>query len=253
VKSRILAALEGLLALIAAFAASMTLMAVGLAAWAAVTHRSLHDLPLFQLLAGVADDPAATLDSSGWVAVLIIAFSAQSLVLAAAGAALGRWRVAGAAPPQRWGIARTLALAAAGGVAAVLGTIVISSALAWLGLEVEEQPWVVALVRSDPGALWVLVPWIVVIGPAAEEAFFRFSLFRFFFTRVGPGFGYFASALTFAVVHFHPPALPLYVFYGLLLAWVYRTTSRLAAPVLTHALINLVSVVALALGGAEAP
>lgn len=250
-KSRVLAALEGLLALVAAFAASMALMGFGLAVWAAVTQRSLHDLPVFALLAGGANDPAAILDSSGWVAVLIIAFSTQSLVLAAVGVGLGRRRVARAAPPQRWGLGRTLALAVGGGVAAVLGTIVISAALAWLGLEVEEQPWVVALVRSDPGALWVLVPWIVVIGPAAEEVFFRFYLFRFFFTRVGPGFGYFASALTFAVVHFHPPALPLYVFYGLLLAWVYRRTSRLAAPILTHALINLVSVIALALGGAE--
>lgn len=252
-KSRILAAIEGLLAVVGAFALSLALMGVGLAGWAAVEQKSVHDLPLFKLLARGADDAARAVDPSEWVAVLTITFSSQSLVLTAAGLALGRWRATGAAFPSRWSLPRALALAAAGGVVAVVGTLVISGAMAWLGLPVEEQPWVLALVRSDPGALWVLLPWIVVIGPAAEEVFFRFYLFRFFHAQIGPGFGYLASSLTFAVLHFHPPALPLYLFYGLLLAWIYRRTSRLAAPIFTHMLINLVSVVALALEGGNAP
>jgi membrane protease YdiL (CAAX protease family) len=248
VKSRIVAAIEGLLAVVAAFALSFALGGTGLAVWGAVEQRPVQGL-LSNLLAGGA---ATAVDPSEWVAVLIIVFSSQSLVLTAVGLALGRRRATGAAMPSRWSLPRSLALGAAGGVAAVVGTIAISGALAWLGIEVEEQPWVVALVQADPRALWVLLPWIVVIGPAAEEAFFRFYLFRFFHARIGPGFGYLASALTFAVLHFHPPALPLYVFYGLLLAWIYRTTSRLSAPIFTHVLINLVSVVALTLEGGQA-
>jgi membrane protease YdiL (CAAX protease family) len=136
---------------------------------------------------------------------------------------------------------------------AIVGTIFLSGVMALLGLEVREQAWVLALVQADPRVLWLFAPWTVVLGPVAEEVFFRYYLFRFLGQQVGPGFGYAVSSVTFALIHFHPPALPLYLFYGVLLAWVYRRTGRLLAPILTHMVINLVSTVTLVLTGGEIP
>jgi hypothetical protein len=144
-------------------------------------------------------------------------------------------------------------LGIAGGLLAIVGTMVISGVMILLGIEVREQAWVLALVQADPGVLWLLVPWTVVLGPVAEEVFFRFYLFRFLAGHVGLAFGYVASATTFALIHFHLPALPLYLFYGLLLAWIYRRTGRLLAPIVAHMFINLVSTLTLVLTGGEIP
>jgi len=254
VKQRVLATLEALLTLLAAGLLSMLLMAVVVSVyWTTVEKRPLSEIPWLQSMTPAEPGEAPPeLDVRASTAVLVIAFSTQALIFACVGFGMGRWRIRAAGPPIATS-GRAVGLGIVGGLVAIVGTMAISGVMALLGLEVREQSWVLALVQADPRVLWFLMPWTVILGPVAEELFFRFYLFRFLSQHVGPGFGYAASATTFALIHFHPPALPLYLFYGLLLAWVYRRTGRLLAPIVTHMFINTVSTITLVLTGGEIP
>jgi membrane protease YdiL (CAAX protease family) len=254
VKQRVVATIEALLTLLAAGLLSMLLMAVVVSAyWTTVEKRPLTQIPWLQSMTPAeSGEPAPDLDVRTSTAVLVIAFSTQALIFTGVGFGMGRWRVrAGGPPTTTLGWATGLGIAC--GFLAILGTMAISGVMVLLGIEVREQDWVLALVQADPGVLWFLMPWTVILGPVAEELFFRFYLFRFLSQQVGPGFGYAASATAFALTHFHLPALPLYLFYGLLLAWVYRRTRRLLAPIVTHMFINLISTITLVLTGGEIP
>jgi len=254
VKQRVLATIEALLTLLAAGLLSMVLMAgVVLVYWTAVEQRPLAEIPWLQsMVPAEPGEPPLELDVRGSIAVLVIGLTTQALVFVGAGFGMGRWRIRAAGPPTATP-GRAVGLGIACGLVAIVGTMVISGVMTLLGIEVREQTWVLALVQADPGILWLLMPWTVVLGPIAEEVFFRFYLFRFLSQYVGPGFGYVVSATTFALIHFHLPALPLYLFYGLLLAWVYRRTGRLLAPIVTHMFINLISTITLVLAGGEIP
>jgi membrane protease YdiL (CAAX protease family) len=252
VKRGILATTEALLTVLAAGLLSLVLMTVGAGIfWVTFLGRPLGEL--LRLRAVVLEGGASPAggDASMSLGVLAVGISIQAIVFAGVGLGMARFRVKPPDGPSTWTSAAALGLGIAGGIAAILGTIVISFVMALLGLEIREQPWIVALVQSDPRAMWILMPWTVVVGPLAEELFFRFYLFRFLSQQVGAGFGYAVSALTFGIIHFHPPAFPLYVFYGLLLAYVYRRTSRLLAPVAAHMFINLVGTATLVLTGGE--
>jgi membrane protease YdiL (CAAX protease family) len=91
----------------------------------------------------------------------------------------------------------------------------------------------------------------VVIAPFAEEAFFRGYIFRFVTQRGGIVLGILVSSLLFALVHFHPPLLAIYILYGILFAWLYHWTGRLLAPVTAHVTVNLVGVVVLGMTAAQ--
>jgi membrane protease YdiL (CAAX protease family) len=250
VTQRVLATVEALLTLLAAGLASMLLMFVVVwGYWTTVENRPINEIPWLQTMTPVEPGEARSeLDVGATTAVLIIAFSAQALIFIGAGLLMGRWRIRSDGPPATTpGRAAVLAIGCC--AVAIVGTIVISAVMTLIGIEVREQGWILALVQADPGVLWLLAPWTVILGPVAEEVFFRFYLFRFLVQHVGPGFGYGLSATTFALIHFHPPALPLYLFYGLLLAWIYRRTGRLLAPIVTHVLINLISTATLVLTG----
>ena len=118
-----------------------------------------------------------------------------------------------------------------------------------LGVDVREQTWVVSLARENPGGLRLLTPWIVLIAPITEEIFFRGYSFPFLFRRAGAVTGYLVSTVLFALMHLHPPMLPVYLFYGLLFAYLYSRTSRLLTPVVAHCTINLVAFLLLLLTG----
>jgi membrane protease YdiL (CAAX protease family) len=254
VTQRVLATIEAFLTLLAAGLASMLLMFVVVSVyWTTIENRPINEIPWLQSMTPVEPgEQRPELDVGAITAVLVIAFSAQALIFTGAGLGMGRWRIRSQGPPATTR-ARAVGLAIGCGFIAILGTMILSAVMMLLGIEVREQAWVLALVQADPGVLWLLAPWTVILGPIAEEVFFRFYLFRFLVQHVGVGFGYALSATTFALIHFHLPALPLYLFYGLLLAWVYRRTGRLLAPIVTHVFINLISTIALVLTGGEIP
>ncbi|HTE19404.1 MAG TPA: type II CAAX endopeptidase family protein [Armatimonadota bacterium] len=96
--------------------------------------------------------------------------------------------------------------------------------------------------RGQPVALVLLVLIVGLVGPVAEEVFFRGFAYRAFKERFGVRGGVVLSALLFALIHGNPIALvPIFVA-GALLAWLYERTGSLAAPILLHCGNNLLSV-----------
>jgi membrane protease YdiL (CAAX protease family) len=189
-------------------------------------------------LAALWDGPLTPPMIAGAVTVQAVVFGGLGLVMI-------RWRLRPRNPDAGKPWPRAVLMGLGFGAAAIVGTIVISTIMKILGLEVHEQTWVIELARNNARALWYLAPWTVLVGPITEEVFFRGYLFRFLSQEVGAAFGYGVSALAFAAIHFNPPAFPLYVFYGLLLAFALRSTSRLSASIAAHMTINVVSTVVL--------
>jgi membrane protease YdiL (CAAX protease family) len=147
-----------------------------------------------------------------------------------------RWR-----KPLALGVPAPPGSALAWGVGAALiafvGSTLVGGGIQLTGLEVEEQPWIRALM-ADRSALLALTPWIVVLGPISEEVFFRGYVFRRLFSTAGPSTAYLASALLFAAVHWHPVGFPMYTIIGLVFCWVYQKTGNLWAPVIGHVTYN---------------
>jgi membrane protease YdiL (CAAX protease family) len=129
-----------------------------------------------------------------------------------------------------------LAGVAAGGVALLLSTI-LSQLLEALGLPVEEQAWLQELFRR-PDVVVRIAPWIVLVGPLAEEVFFRGYAYRFIAQRAGVPTGVVVSSLFFAAIHTNLSGFLVYLAIGAVLAWVYERTARLAAAVTGHVVVN---------------
>jgi membrane protease YdiL (CAAX protease family) len=101
--------------------------------------------------------------------------------------------------------------------------------------------------RADP--LWMLlfVLFSGLIGPVAEEVFFRGFVYRVFRVRWGMTAAMALSALAYAVFHATPAGLISAYCAGLALAWVLERTGSLSAPVGLHCglgLLELAAVVA---------
>ena len=137
------------------------------------------------------------------------------------------------------------------GLATALVTFALSHGLAALqdrlGLPVQEQDWVLEL-ASDPARLVRLAPFLVLVAPVAEEVFLRGYVFRFLHERAGPATAYGVSSVLFAVIHFNLSGFVIYVAIGLTLAWVYRRSGNLLAPITGHVCFNALVVAALAWG-----
>lgn len=96
---------------------------------------------------------------------------------------------------------------------------------------------------------WWIAGVAVVVAPIVEEAFFRGMLLPVLLRKYDVWVSVFASALLFALVHGHAPAiLPLFVL-GVGLGTAYVYTGNLLIPVGVHALFNGVSLLVLLLAG----
>ncbi len=162
---------------------------------------------------------------------------AQSAVLLAFGAGFAALRLR----PRAFAVPSRRSRALLFGFATGLGAFLASGALALLqsalGWKVEEQTWVVDLLRTD-GRVLELAPWLVFVAPVAEEVFFRGYFFRFLHERAGARIAFPLSAACFSLIHFHLPGLVIYFVVGLLFAWVCRRTSTLVAPIAAHVTYN---------------
>ena len=79
---------------------------------------------------------------------------------------------------------------------------------------------------------------VVVIGPFAEEVFFRGFIFPALRARLGLAWALAVSGAIFAVFHVNPKVmLPIFVT-GVLLAWLYHKTGSIWPPFVAHALQN---------------
>jgi len=164
----------------------------------------------------------------------------QAGIFILAGLLLARFRVR----PQPGRPQASLPAAVGMGLAAGLGmfftSLLIAGLLTLLGLEVTEQQWVLDLL-GDRDQLIRLVPWLVLLVPVSEEVFFRGYMYRRIEQHAGTAAGMAVSAVTFALIHFNLSGFPVYVVIGLILAWVYRRTGSLAAPIAGHVLYNSIA------------
>ena len=129
------------------------------------------------------------------------------------------------------------------GVLATIGASLVASAvvlvLESLGIDTSPQVAEQALGRVDP---WLAVLAVVILAPIAEEVFFRGVVFNALLREASLRWAYIGSAGLFAVIHLEPVAmLPLFLL-GLALAWVYRRSNNLLAPIAMHATVNGIAV-----------
>jgi membrane protease YdiL (CAAX protease family) len=157
----------------------------------------------------------------------------QALVFLVAGWLLARLRVRRPSGPAGSGAPASLLFGLGAGLAAFTLSLLIGGLLQLLGIPVREQEWVAELFRDRAG-LMRLLPWIIFIVPLSEEVFFRGYMFRLIGQRAGHGIAYAVSSILFAAVHFNPSGILIYFGIGMVLAWVYRRTGNLVAPVAGH-------------------
>ncbi|MBI3912188.1 MAG: CPBP family intramembrane metalloprotease [Armatimonadetes bacterium] len=97
------------------------------------------------------------------------------------------------------------------------------------------------LVKTPVPAFLGMLLVAAVIGPIAEEVYFRGLLFGGLAERATVCRAAVLSTLTFAAMHMNPIALPAIIAIGLLLAWAYNRTDSLTLPIAIHILNNAVT------------
>lgn len=138
---------------------------------------------------------------------------------------------------------RALLTGAGWGIVAWLVSSLVAAAVVWT----LERAGVSVPVQTAERALQLVEPWLVVfafvlLAPVAEELFFRGVVFNAWLRERGRTWAYVGSALLFAVIHLSVvTVLPIFLL-GLALAWVYRRTGSLLAPMAMHATVNGISV-----------
>ncbi|MBI2773239.1 MAG: CPBP family intramembrane metalloprotease [Chloroflexi bacterium] len=134
------------------------------------------------------------------------------------------------------------ALARAAQVAGLLWLVSIAvNAVQTRVLGANPQSLVVSLgAHSGPAAFAVDLVTSAAIAPFAEEILFRGLIFGGLAQRMPVALAAAISALLWALAHGVGVLLPIFVL-GLGLAWVYWRTRSLWAAMLTHALVNAVS------------
>lgn len=108
-----------------------------------------------------------------------------------------------------------------------------------LKLEPAPQPIFTLFLAENRGPiLGSLLVLVTLVGPAAEELFFRGLVHGWLRGRVGAWVSIGLTALFFAAMHNDPVAFVPILLLGLLFGWVYERTGSLAAPVAIHVLHN---------------
>ncbi len=183
---------------------------------------------------------------------LPLLLSIQAVIFLSSGLLLARGRIRKTPPEVAAPPLRSVLLGLAAGVGAVVLSAGISALLSLVGLPVEEQEWLTEL-YAEPQAVLRIAPWVVLVGPLAEEVFFRGYFFRFTSQRAGLPVGLFLSSLMFAVIHWNASGFLIYLGIGCVFAWVYHRTGRIVAPIVGHATLNAIVlfVSALAVEGSD--
>jgi membrane protease YdiL (CAAX protease family) len=183
----------------------------------------------------------ASLDAFDWLLPLLLMATGVGLLIMVA---LARhFGVLRPAPEHRSSTPRALAWGAAGGVVIFLGNMA-------LGLlmgqdRFREQEVLLLLGELRPAPLFLALFGAVLLAPVAEELFFRRVLFRTLQVTYGTAAGLAISSILFGLVHGNPAALSVYVWMGLVYAFVYHRSGSMWAPISCHVLNNAVAMAAL--------
>lgn len=94
--------------------------------------------------------------------------------------------------------------------------------------------------RATP--LFVIIP--MIIAPILEEIVFRKVIFGTFYKRMNFFFAALLSALIFGFIHGEPQHILIYGSMGFVFSYVYIKTKRLITPILVHAGLNSMAVIA---------
>lgn len=104
--------------------------------------------------------------------------------------------------------------------------------------------------RDLSGGYLVLVLLVVVVlAPVFEELFFRGLFYPALRRRLGPTSAIVLNGAIFGIIHFQPLFMLSLILVGIVLAYLYEKTDSLAAPIIAHALYNLVVTVVSLLAG----
>jgi membrane protease YdiL (CAAX protease family) len=208
-------------------------------------------LALVLVVATVANAPfgsdiAALLVGDGELTLLgaiVILVSTQLALLLVAWLFVWLPRALSGLPMPGPDAARALRLGFGWGLVAWFGSTVVIAAVAILleaiGMPPPVQTAERAVALLDP-VLVVLA--VVVLAPIAEEVFFRGVVYNAWLRESGPRFAAIGSSLLFSVIHLSLVSLLPIFLLGLALAWVYRRTGNLLAPIAMHATVNGISV-----------
>jgi membrane protease YdiL (CAAX protease family) len=134
-------------------------------------------------------------------------------------------------------VANALLIVLGGIMVATLGSMLLGLIQELLfSSSVEEQKAIRDLVeRRDPFELAVLGVSAVVLAPITEELLFRHMLFRRLAHRAGPVAAWTVPAVAFALAHWNPVGLVIYVWLGSVFAMAYWMSGRLWVAMLVHA------------------
>ncbi|PIQ82305.1 MAG: hypothetical protein COV76_04330 [Candidatus Omnitrophica bacterium CG11_big_fil_rev_8_21_14_0_20_64_10] len=121
----------------------------------------------------------------------------------------------------------------------IIGMILLAAALEWLNHKPEVQPVFEIYFKEERAAIlgWLTL-LVAVVGPVAEELFFRGLLYGWLRSRIGIFRGLLVSAFFFALLHGQVVAFFPILALGLLLGWVYERSGSLAAPIAVHVFHN---------------
>ncbi len=123
-------------------------------------------------------------------------------------------------------------------VASIALSMIIARALNYAA---SPQPLFVILFKETSVVSLVLFAvLIIVVGPCAEELFFRGFLYGFLKRKLHPRDAIFLSALVFSALHSDPMGtIPIFCL-GVFLAWIYEQTGSLVSSCVFHGLHNLI-------------
>jgi membrane protease YdiL (CAAX protease family) len=132
-----------------------------------------------------------------------------------------------------------------GAVALLVVSAAAGAAMAALGLRQPQSEWLAWLRDLPAPQLGLIFLAAAAAAPIAEELFFRGYVFNAYLAEKGAVIAYVASALIFGLVHGHV-LLVLAIFpMGLVLAYLYRRSGTIIAPITAHGLNNAVAFVGL--------
>jgi membrane protease YdiL (CAAX protease family) len=138
-----------------------------------------------------------------------------------------------------WGL-RDVGAGIAVGFGALAASSVVIALTQWLtGVSEVANP------LGSGGDAWVIPNAILALAlaPVCEEILFRGFLFGGLRRRLRFGWAAACSAGLFAVIHGDPVRMPALFVSGCILAAVYERRRTLVAPMVTHGVVNLISVV----------
>jgi membrane protease YdiL (CAAX protease family) len=116
-------------------------------------------------------------------------------------------------------------------------------ALVWLGVDYLVPPDTAQKALDEAGdSIIVTIVLVGILGPIAEEIFFRGYVLPGLVKRFGVGWALLLSSLMFGMFHIDPGAIVPTFALGLALGWVYLKTGSIWPAMFAHGLHNTVAV-----------